>query len=171
MGDGLTSRVGVVVITLASHARGREFNPRIRYFSFQQTGHRFIFSRRLFISAIYTCTKGNSTTHCEYVATSETISLCSWIVSLSINDRCVFRSHSVLDCESPRQSPPISLPTGRKDVVGTLLEFQKGLDRCHRILDRRFLLVDVCDHRVGRGSGQFRHLLSPQIDHFSKGVI
>ena len=26
-------RVGVVVITLASHARGREFNPRIRYFS------------------------------------------------------------------------------------------------------------------------------------------
>ena len=27
-----TGRVGVVVITLASHARGREFNPRIRYF-------------------------------------------------------------------------------------------------------------------------------------------
>ena len=25
-------RVGVVAITLASHARGREFNPRIRYF-------------------------------------------------------------------------------------------------------------------------------------------
>ena len=29
----VTGRVGVVVITLASHARGREFNPRIRYFS------------------------------------------------------------------------------------------------------------------------------------------
>ena len=28
------SRVGVVAITLASHARGREFEPRIRYFSF-----------------------------------------------------------------------------------------------------------------------------------------
>ena len=27
------SRVGVVAITLASHARGREFEPRIRYFS------------------------------------------------------------------------------------------------------------------------------------------
>ena len=26
-------RVGVVAITLASHARGREFEPRIRYFS------------------------------------------------------------------------------------------------------------------------------------------
>ena len=26
------SRVGVVAITLASHARGREFEPRIRYF-------------------------------------------------------------------------------------------------------------------------------------------
>ena len=31
----ITGRVGVVVITLASHARGREFNPRIRYFSFR----------------------------------------------------------------------------------------------------------------------------------------
>ena len=29
----VTGRVGVVAITLASHARGREFNPRIRYFS------------------------------------------------------------------------------------------------------------------------------------------
>ena len=28
----ITGRVGVVAITLASHARGREFNPRIRYF-------------------------------------------------------------------------------------------------------------------------------------------
>ena len=32
--EAITGRVGVVVITLASHARGREFNPRIRYFSF-----------------------------------------------------------------------------------------------------------------------------------------
>ena len=29
----IIGRVGVVAITLASHARGREFNPRIRYFS------------------------------------------------------------------------------------------------------------------------------------------
>ena len=29
-----TGRVGVVVITIASHAIGRGFNPRIRYFSF-----------------------------------------------------------------------------------------------------------------------------------------
>ena len=29
---GEVSRVGVVAITLASHARGRGFNPRIRYF-------------------------------------------------------------------------------------------------------------------------------------------
>ena len=34
MFEEVTGRVGVVVITLASHARGREFNPRIRYFSF-----------------------------------------------------------------------------------------------------------------------------------------
>ena len=30
----ILGRVGVVAITLALHARGRGFNPRIRYFSF-----------------------------------------------------------------------------------------------------------------------------------------
>ena len=37
-------RVGVVAITLASHARGREFNPRIRYFFIFSFFHFFIFS-------------------------------------------------------------------------------------------------------------------------------
>ena len=30
--SSISSRVGVVAITLASHARGRGFEPRIRYF-------------------------------------------------------------------------------------------------------------------------------------------
>ena len=40
---GVTGRVGVVVITLASHARGREFNPRIRYFSLHLSSVSIVF--------------------------------------------------------------------------------------------------------------------------------
>ena len=46
------SRVGVVAITLASHARGREFEPRIRYFSLFSISHTII-STLLFSSFLW----------------------------------------------------------------------------------------------------------------------
>ena len=157
------------------HARFTRERSRVQsshpIFFFQQTEDRFIFSRRLFISVIYTWTKGNETTHCEYVATSEIISLCNSIVSLSAYARRSFKSHSVLYWESPRPLPSLSLRTWRNNALRTLLQFQKRLDRCHCILDRRFLLIDVCHHRIRRGSSQFRHLPSAQVDHFPKCVI
>ena len=157
------------------HARFTRERSRVQsshpIFFFQQTEDRFIFSRRLFISVIYTWTKGNDTTHCEYVATSEIISLCNSIVSLSTYARRAFKSHSVLYWKSPRPLPSLSLRTRRNNTLHTLLQFQKRLDRCHCILDRRFLLIDVCHHRIRRGSSQFRHLPSAQVDHFPKCVI
>ena len=157
------------------HARFTRERSRVQsshpIFFFQQTEDRFIFSRRLFISVIYTWTKGNDTTHCEYVATSEIISLCNSIVSLSAYARRAFKSHSVLYWESPRPLPSLSLRTWRNNALRTLLQFQKRLDRCHCILDRRFLLIDVCHHRIRRGSSQFRHLPSAQVDHLPKCVI